>query len=392
MRLVTSFILVAVTCACVLAAAPPAREPAEWLRLIDQLGEEDDDVRKAAQEKLTGLGEEVLPTLHRAAKGHADVDVRLRAGALVSSLEKALFGVARSFPAHDAGVVVFALSPDGKFAATSAGYRGKDRSVHVWRVADGEEVMELEGHGEAVSAIAWSSDGERLLSADGEGVMILWDPHRDEKLRTLRAPRTVYSVALTPDCQRAISCGLSRTITVWDLKTGKAVASNSDHKEIETGIRTVRLTPDGKQVVSAGGDGTVRLIDVETGKQVWKMDVVHKRGAVVAVPSADGTLVASGGVEGPVYLCDAKTGKRLMQFTGHDKAVLAIAFSGDGRKLVTGGHDRAMRVWEVATGRLIQRFDDAHRDLISGVAVLPGDRTVLTGSLDRAMKVWKIRR
>src|SRR3954468_3768627 len=68
-------------------------------KLIDQLGDDDEDVRKEAEKKLGDLGEDVLSSLRRAAKHHADVDTRLRAGVLASAIEKRLFGEVRQYKA-----------------------------------------------------------------------------------------------------------------------------------------------------------------------------------------------------------------------------------------------------------------------------------------------------
>src|SRR5262249_11117671 len=95
------------------AAAPPAKVPAEWHKLIDQLGDDDADVRAEAAKKLTAFGEGITPTLRKVGKTHADIDVRLRAMVIVAAIEKNLFGEVRKFTSGD-GVIVFAMSPDGK--------------------------------------------------------------------------------------------------------------------------------------------------------------------------------------------------------------------------------------------------------------------------------------
>src|SRR5262245_12707767 len=79
------------------AAAPPARTPAQWLKWIDQLGDDDDDVRKKAEKKLDELGEGVQPALEKAAKKHADADVRLRAALLVAAIDKRVCGEEMEF-------------------------------------------------------------------------------------------------------------------------------------------------------------------------------------------------------------------------------------------------------------------------------------------------------
>src|SRR5262245_18585156 len=85
------------------AAAPPTPTPAAWLKLIDQLGSDDEDVVKAAQKKLADLGEDVIPALRKAAKTHADIDVRLRAGVVATAIEKALGAEVRRFTGHEVG-------------------------------------------------------------------------------------------------------------------------------------------------------------------------------------------------------------------------------------------------------------------------------------------------
>src|SRR4051794_9600065 len=117
MRCLTAFLL---ACPAVLsAAAPPAQAPAEWLKWIDQLGE--DETHADAEKKLSELGEEALPTLRRAAKGHSDADVRLRAGLIASALEKKLFGEVRRYQASG-WVCRCAVTPDGKKVVCTSDY------------------------------------------------------------------------------------------------------------------------------------------------------------------------------------------------------------------------------------------------------------------------------
>src|SRR5688500_581720 len=144
------------------AAAPPAKVPPEVLELIDQLS--DDDTRKAAETKLAALGEDVVPALRRAAKSHADADVRLRAVLLAAAIEKTVYAEKRRFTGHTDGVHTFALSPDGKRMVSSAWAGFTDKAVRVWDVEAGKELFQLEGHVSLALAFAFSPDGKRILS------------------------------------------------------------------------------------------------------------------------------------------------------------------------------------------------------------------------------------
>jgi WD40 repeat protein len=373
-----------------LAAAPPARVPPEVLKLIDQLGDEDEDARKTAEKKLADLGEDVLPALNLAAKGHDDADVRLRALVVAAAMEKNLYGQQRSFPTHVHGSIEFALSPDGKRVVTCGGWKSNDPIAHVWDVETGKLLTQFRGHSQAVCSAAWSGDGKHILTGAYGRKLFLWDAQTGKSLMVVaNTIDLINNVALTPDARRAVSCGPRRTIRIWDLKTGKQAASNADHDG--KGVRTVRMMPDGKRFVSAGLDGSVRVIDVQTGKQIRTMEAVHAKGAQIAVPSPDGKLIASAGHD-DISLWDAETGKRLQELDGHVGLAHGIAFSHDGKRLFSGGHDRTLRVWDVETGKLLQRFDNAHDELVTCVAPLPGGRTVLTSGYDKALKVWKIRK
>src|SRR4051794_24819827 len=104
MRQLSVFALLAFLSLAVSAAAPPAKVPREWSSLIEELGDDDEDVRKAAGKKLLRYGEDVMPVLVKASKGHADPDVRLHATVLLKEIEKKLYGEVRRFTGSEEGV------------------------------------------------------------------------------------------------------------------------------------------------------------------------------------------------------------------------------------------------------------------------------------------------
>src|SRR5689334_9398664 len=116
MRRSLSLLAVGVAVAAAFAAAPPTKAPGEWLKLIDQLG--DNEARAPAARKLDALGENALPVLRRAAQLHADVDVRLRAAVLAGAIENRLYGKEQVLSGKLGQNIAFAVSPDDKHIAT----------------------------------------------------------------------------------------------------------------------------------------------------------------------------------------------------------------------------------------------------------------------------------
>jgi WD40 repeat protein len=127
-------------------------------------------------------------------------------------------------------------------------------------------------------------------------------------------------------------------------------------------VTSVAFSPDGKQILSGAADGTLRLWDVETGKERRQF---HRPGSTVVCVafSADGrrALTGASGRKGlpvplesqpvvdrrPFRLWDVETGGDVGLLEGPAGAVWAVAFSRDGLQALSGGEDRAVRLWKM---------------------------------------------
>src|SRR3954454_18810214 len=98
-----------------------------------------------------------------------------------------------------------------------------------------------------------------------------------------------------------------------------------------------------------------------------------------------------------VLMALATTGLALAQQTakvagtldGHTDPVYAIAWSPDGKTLITGGFDNTVRLWDAATRKEIKKFE-GHANLVLAVASAPDGKRILSGSLDKTAKVWAL--
>jgi len=85
----------------------------------------------------------------------------------------------------------------------------------------------------------------------------------------------------------------------------------------------------------------------------------------------------------------AEYGEELLTLTGHEGAVTSVAYSPDGKYLLTGGEDRTVKLWDAATGKEVRTFE-GHRGPVTSVAFSPDGNLALSGSTDGTLRLWDI--
>jgi WD40 repeat protein len=105
--------------------------------------------------------------------------------------------------------------------------------------------------------------------------------------------------------------------------------------------------------------------------------------------SPDGKRVVSGSYDKTVRLRDATTGKPIGgPLKGHDETVNSVAFSPDGTRIVSSSADRTIRLWNASTGKLIGEPFRGHEDTVWSTAFSPDGMRIASGSVDKTVRIW----
>ena len=226
-----------------------------------------------------------------------------------------------------------AMTPDGRLLAAGRA----DNRVEVWEVESGTllaEFQEIEpqfdGADEGIVAVGISADGATVAAVDARCHVWQWDlvsrqRRASGRVEVLAAASYTQTAAFSGDCNRLLVSVQQRSSST---------------------VQIVEVTPGGGEGGQVDAASSLAVWDV-TGNKV--LHVLQSPGASQVrglCISADGRRAAAGLDEG-IAVWELETGQRSADFSGHRGAVLAAAFSSDGRWLVTGGQDYSARRWRL---------------------------------------------
>ncbi|KAI5116831.1 hypothetical protein M0805_008567 [Coniferiporia weirii] len=323
--------------------------------------------------------------------------------------------VGEPIKAHSGIVWSVAYSPDGRHIVSDS----DDNTLRIWNAQTGSPVGgTLTGHSGSVDCVAYSPDGRHVVSGSEDCTLRIWDAQTGGAVGEALTghSRSVWSIAYSPDGRYIVSGSCDNTLRIWDAQTGSAVGEPlTGHSGI---VRSVAYSPDGRHIVSGSSDKTLRIWGAQTGTvgdpltgypervqsesgsdvdtmRIWDAQtgresiIGHSEGVYFVAYSPDGRHIVSDSYDNTLRIWDAQTGSPVRELLmGHSYWVSSIAYSHDGRHIVCGSDDGTLMIWDVQTGNPMGELLTGHSGSVNSVAYSPDGRHIVSGSEDCTLRVW----
>ncbi len=362
---------------------------------------------------------EFSPTGNLLASSSGDSSIRLwdiNSGELIRSLDD-----------HAGFVMKISFSPDGGRLVSSSADETMtgsndditDRTVRIWDVATGENILTIDPMSGFVRDVEFSPDGQSVASTSWDfangGTARIYDATTGIELRRFFAHRDVITnIEFSPDGTQLVTASWDKSIRFWDIDKSVEVETfvNFPERPID-----IEFTPNGEyMLIGMGNVGNNDLTTpddnpVDTSAWLWDLenrtqDKVfrgHEDWTWTTDISPDGQLVASG--SGPLRLSDdrddydttvriwdVETSAEVRTLRGHTNTVDSVKFTADGAFLLSSSWDGTIKRWDVITGQLLTTYGENLPDMgeVFMIDIMPGDSEFISASSDGILRLWNI--
>ena len=305
----------------------------------------------------------------------------LRTGAKVARLGSAAKDVSSTAGegSSRSNVSSLAFSPDGETLMTG----DADGQLRAWNLNDALPAAVLGGHSQPVWNTAFSHSGDRVASAADDGTVTVSSVPDGRPRYTIRATRAggVQMVVFSRDDRLLATASADGRVALWNADGGTLIRQLRGKPD--TDAAGVDFSPDGTAVLAAVG-ARVRTWNVSDGAPIRSFAASdHFEDAVF---SPDGRI-AGANDDGTVRVWEAATGRRLLTLAPGLGSVLVVAYSHDGRFLAAGTDNGAAVIWDAHTGRQV-RVLMSSADRVTVVAFTRDDRHLLAAGDDGTARIW----
>jgi WD40 repeat protein len=302
-------------------------------------------------------------------------------------IDVATGGIEYRQPAPDGGITALAISPDSRYVAIGSGFEISE--IGVLNTASWKPEPPLTGHGDWVSSLTFSANGQRLISSSADNTIRVWDMNRRITTRVLKGHQSeVLGLSLTSDESRAVSGGKDKRILEWDLNA--PLPPFREHL-LDERVTQVVFSADSRSFYTINKNGSLSIWDAKTFKRQHSLSPeLGPNSSIILSPDGDHLIAGTG--SGQLWVLDAGDLQVVAQQSAQSGKILPVGFSADGKFLVALEFGNKISLWNVDTWQLRSRVESGLNIEIYSKAycAIPQDSDMLLCPSDRDLIWWDL--
>lgn len=279
-----------------------------------------------------------------------------------------------------------------------------------------ELVNTLRSHKSAINSVAYSPDGQRIVSGSEDSTIIFWNLHGENPNETGHCYRLnnhkgpITSLDYAPNGQFFASASQDSTVNIWPLKTHTESLVIPNEKPIvyhchTSPIRSVAISPDSSTFCTASNDKTVKIYDANHINKFLFTLHGHTnwvRSAKFSPASTGGHLIASTGDDGMILVHDLRCNPNnfpVHSISGSRNKITSLNrpphfnclqwYPLSDFMICVGSSDSSVRLYDTRKGQMIQ-FYQSHSGSVKSTAFHPTGKFLMSGSVDSMIKIYDL--
>lgn len=278
------------------------------------------------------------------------------------------------------GVRSLAFHPNGQLLAVGSGQPGLTGTTVVWDTTNAVKPNVLPNQYDTIEAVAFDPEGKELLIGSNDKKVRCFTSLTTDDGPILDAHNDrVQAVAFSPKSGFIfLTAGLDRIVKVWDQQK---VVNVINFDQSEGGITGLAFLPNGSQFVGSSLDGKLYWwgVNHDERKNAWsgyhyRTTMAHPGGIYTLGRAANGQRLITGGADKIVNVWNADNGGKVRAFKDSPQPIYAAALTPDGKTAVAGGREGIVYVWDVEANKLLSGF--APPALPSPPAIKPPNKSI----------------
>jgi WD40 repeat protein len=289
-------------------------------------------------------------------------------------------------------IETMAVAKNGRWFAT--GNAAGD--VVLWKADTLEPIQSVSFHTGAVRFLNFSADSQYLVSTGWtDEQMVFWNPSDSglSKKKSVHAG-SVQALSSIPGTQRvAAAIAEDNLVHVWDGSDVHEVETQTGH---ENSIYGLAVSPNGRYVASGGRDRVAHLVDRQAPSLNLSIPAHNDRLWSMCFADADRMLITAG-EDRSIHLWDSSTGRRLGTLIDTDQGQAAHADSiqfvlllPDGDTLASASRDSSIKLWSIASQKLLARLQGVHQGAVNGLATSRAGKSLYSIGDDGKVVEWDL--